>query len=151
MLSKYLLCLIFKSIKPCLFNNHIFLKKKQKHIFIVSSFSKKYLALIKETLADDFNFRPNPFNPVKGVEAGPFPKGFQVLMGLWAKMIPDVKVHRLATLVQGNLVAVVSKFGATVNDVPAGFSEFPMFPGISPEKIKGKSFRDAIWPTQDAF
>jgi len=59
-------------------------------------------------------------------------------------MIPDVKVHRLATLVQGNLVAVVSKFGATINDVPAGFSEFPMFPGTPAEKIKGKSFRDTI-------
>lgn len=102
------------------------------------------LNLIKETLSNDYNFRPNLLNPTKGLDAGPFPKGFKMLMGDWSVMIPDLKVHRLWTLVQVDLVAVVSKFGATLNDLPPGLAEFPMFPGTPAENIKGKSFQDTI-------
>merc|ERR1711988_53563 len=102
------------------------------------------LSLIQETLSNDYNFRPNLLNPKKGLDAGPFPNGFKMVMGDWSIMMPDLKVHRLWTLVQGDLVAVVSKFGATLNDLPPGLVEFPMFPGTPAEKIKGKSFQDII-------
>merc|ERR1712156_1290665 len=102
------------------------------------------LKLIQETLSTDYNFRPNPYNPIKSLEAGPSPNGFKMLMGAWSVMMPNVKVERLITLVQGDLVAVVSKFGATLNEVYPGFDGFPMFPGIPAEKIRGKSFEDVL-------
>ena len=40
----------------------------------------------------------------------------------------------------GDKVAVLSKFSSTVGDLPSGFKEFPMFPGIEPSRIIGKKF-----------
>ena len=34
----------------------------------------------------------------------------------------------------------LSQISGTVNEVPEGFTEFPYFPGIDPEKLKGKKF-----------
>ena len=84
--------------------------------------------------------------PGTGVASGPFPEGFQKFMGLWSVMIPDVYWKREHTLLcsndkfNGAPHVFLSKFDATMNEVPEGFDEFPMFPGIDPEKIKGKRF-----------
>ena len=42
---------------------------------------------------------------------------------------------------QGGNVVVYSHFCGTVGELPEGFEEYPMFPGIDPEIIKGKSFK----------
>ena len=61
-------------------------------------------------------------------------------------MIPDIYWKRQHTLLcsndkfNGAPHVFLSKFDATMNEVPEGFDEFPMFPGIDPEKIKGKRF-----------
>ena len=44
------------------------------------------------------------------------------------------------TFVTGKAVVVASKISGTIAGVPPGFSDFPMFPGTDPEKLKGKSF-----------
>lgn len=55
--------------------------------------------------------------------------------------MPNLKYERSHTFViNETIVAVASKISATVGDVPPKFSEFPMFPGIEPNKLKGKSF-----------
>ena len=35
------------------------------------------LSLIRDTIAEDWNTRPNPLNPSMGISAGPFPGGLQ--------------------------------------------------------------------------
>ena len=105
------------------------------------------MTLLRETFAEDWNTRPNPLNPTgKGPSSGPFPEGMSKILGLWSVMFKDVKVDRQHTLmcsddtVCGTPVAMLSKFSATVGDLPPGFEEYPVFPGIDPAKIKGKRF-----------
>merc|ERR1712110_446947 len=47
---------------------------------------------------------------------------------------------RLQTIRMGNKVAVISEVSATMRYLPQGFDEYPMFPGIPVEKLKGKNF-----------
>jgi len=113
------------------------------------------LTIIKEALADDWNMRPNPLklfkanifkkyfgpNPPKGIESGPFPEGIKPIWDFVTIMMPDLKYERRHTFViNQNIVAVVTRLEATIGDVPPSFSEFSMFPGIDPKKLKGKSF-----------
>ena len=79
----------------------------------------------------------HPMDSVKGVKFG---LGAGVRDFLAIKM-PNLKYERMHTyVINETMVAVVSKIGATIGDVPPKFSEFPMFPGIEPNRVKGKSF-----------
>ena len=113
------------------------------------------LTIIKEALADDWNMRPNPLNlfkanifqkffgpnSPKGIESGPFPEGIKPIWDFVTIMLPDLKYERRHTFViDENTVAVVTRLETTIGDVPPSFSEFSMFPGIDPKKLKGKSF-----------
>ena len=113
------------------------------------------LTIIKEAFADDWNMRPNPLklikanifkkffgpNPPKGIESGPFPEGIKPIWDFVTIMMPVLKYERKHTFViNQNIVAVVIRLEATIGDVPPSFSEFSMFPGIDPKKLKGKSF-----------
>ena len=120
------------------------------------------LTVIKEALADDWNMRPNPLNlfnaniikklkitlglnlspnSPKGIESGPFPEGIKTIWDFVAIMLPNLKYERRHTFViNENIVAVVTRLEATIGDVPPSFSEFSMFPGIDPIKLKGKLF-----------
>merc|ERR1711992_11508 len=100
------------------------------------------MTLINETVTRDWNSRPNPFDSSKGVQAGPFPHGLKKMLGMWHTMMPDLFIERMATMRLGrsNKVAVISRFGATLNELPEGWNEYPMFPGIPVEKLKGKNF-----------
>ena len=42
---------------------------------------------------------------------------------------------------QGSNVVVYSHFCGTVGELPEGFKGYPMFPGIDPEVLKGRSFK----------
>ena len=84
--------------------------------------------------------------PGKGLESGPFPEGVKQFFGLWSIMMPNIYFDREHTLLcsndkfNGAPHVFLYKFDATLDKVPEGFEEFPMFPGIDPEKIKGKHF-----------
>jgi len=98
------------------------------------------MTLINQTFAEDWNIRPNPFSKEQGIEAGPFPKGLKQMTGMWHQMMPDIEVERLQTIRMGNKVAVISQLSATMRDVPQGLDEYPMFPGIPADQLKGKNF-----------
>merc|ERR1739838_1908 len=98
------------------------------------------MTLINQTFAEDWNIRPNPFNQEQGIEAGPFPKGLKQMTGMWHQMMPDLEVERLQTIRMGKKVAVISQLSATMRDVPQGLDEYPMFPGIPAQQLKGKNF-----------
>jgi len=107
------------------------------------------LSFIKEAIADDWNTRPNPLNPSMGIEAGPFPEGVVQIMGLWSVIFQGVKIERMHTFVLDfDKVAVISRFSATMGNLPPGLTEYPMFPGIDPEKLKGKSFTTLAYDVQ---
>jgi hypothetical protein len=101
--------------------------------------------LIRQTFHEDWSTRPNPLNwDCKGPKCGPGPDGFKQIMGLWGTLFSDVYVERQYTLMCsnskfcGDKVAMLSKFGVTVDKLPPGMTEFPMFPGIDPNRIIGK-------------
>jgi len=96
--------------------------------------------LINETLTQDWNERPNLINPGYGIKTGPFPRGLQHTFQLYSKMFKNIRVQRNETYVIGNKVVVLTRFKATMGDVPPGYPGYPMFPGIDAERIKGKSF-----------
>merc|ERR1719400_1045476 len=98
------------------------------------------MTLINQTVAEDWNIRPNPFSKEQSIQAGPFPRGLKQMTGMWHQMMPDIEVERLQTIRMGNKVAVISEVSATMRDLPQGFDEYPMFPGIPVEKLKGKNF-----------
>ena len=98
------------------------------------------MTLINQTFAEDWNIRPNPFSKEQSIQAGPFPRGLKQMTGMWHQMMPDIEVERLQTIRMGNKVAVISEVSATMRDLPQGFDEYPMFPGIPVEKLKGKNF-----------
>merc|ERR1711988_465320 len=113
--------------------------------------------LINQTLAHDWNERPNLVNPGYGIETGPFPHGQQRLFHLYSKLFKNLRVQRNETYVIGNTVVVLTRVKATMGDVPPGYPGYPMFPGIEVEKIKGKSFEtmkmhvhylDNVWDGQ---
>ena len=85
------------------------------------------IGLLRETFAEDFNTRPNPLNPSKGIESGPFPEGFKTLLASYAVMMPDINFQRLQTLILGDKVVVLTKFSATMNAPLPDFTEFPMY------------------------
>ena len=93
--------------------------------------------LINQTLAHDWNERPNLVNPGYGIETGPFPHGQQRLFHLYSKLFKNLRVQRNETYVIGNTVVVLTRVKATMGDVPPGYPGYPMFPGIEVEKIKG--------------
>jgi len=113
--------------------------------------------LINQTLTQDWNERPNLVNPGFGIQTGPFPRGQQRLFDLYSKIFKNIRVQRNATYVIGDKVVVLTRFKATMGDVPPGYPGYPMFPGIEAEKLKGKSFEsmkmhvhymDNVWDGQ---
>jgi len=113
--------------------------------------------LINQTLAEDWNERPNLVNPGYGIETGPFPHGQQRLFALYSKLFKNLRVQRNETYVIGDKVVVLTRVKATMGDVPPGYPGYPMFPGIEPERLKGKSFEsmkmhvhymDNVWDGQ---
>jgi len=96
-------------------------------------------ALIAETFAEDWNSRPNALNPIEGT--GPFREGVKILMAGYGLLIPVLKFQRVHTMLCGDTVGVLSHVtGTMANELPAGYTEFPMFPGNDPEKLYGKKF-----------
>lgn len=94
---------------------------------------------IPQALAKDWQTRPNPLNSVEG--DGPGAEGVKAILGAWSSMIVDSRIERQHTLVNGDMVTVLSRFSGTINpNLPADMTELPMFPGIPAEKIKGRSF-----------
>ena len=93
--------------------------------------------LINQTLTQDWNERPNLVNPGFGIQTGPFPRGQQRLFDLYSKIFKNIRVQRNATYVIGDKVVVLTRFKATMGDVPPGYPGYPMFPGIEAEKLKG--------------
>merc|ERR1719378_1471873 len=51
-----------------------------------------------------------------------------------------MNVTRMYTVQLGNVVLVVSNVSATMNHIPPGLPEFPMFPGIPEYKLRNKMF-----------
>ena len=102
------------------------------------------MTFINETFAEDWNTRPNPFsfkgNNYKGVRSGPFGEGLKKMLGFWNFMFKDIKYKRLHTIKMGNKVAVINWVEGTMGEPNAPQTEFPMFPGIPAEKLKGKNF-----------
>ena len=63
-------------------------------------------------------------------------------LGAFGTFIPDTKFERQHTFLCGDRVVVLSKFTGTVNP-PEGTTAIPFFPGISVDKLNGKSFETA--------
>jgi len=82
----------------------------------------------------------NPMNPQRGLQAGPLRKGLQALCSLKHVMMRNMNVTRMYTVQLGNVVLVVSNVSATMNHIPPGLPEFPMFPGIPEYKLRNKMF-----------
>ena len=68
---------------------------------------------------------------------GPGREGLKKHLGLMTQMIRNVKVERKHMFLCGDRVVVLSHMTGEIGDVPAGFDEFPCFPGINPDKIRG--------------
>merc|ERR1712241_383789 len=96
--------------------------------------------LINQTFTEDFNMRPNPLNPQRGIQAGPLRSGLKDLCSLNHVMMRDMNVSRIYTVQLGNVVLVLANVTATMNHIPPGLPEFPMFPGIPEQKLKNKVF-----------
>ena len=95
------------------------------------------LTLIDEVMDVDWKTMPDPLDSVKGSKFG-LGAGIRDFVAI---MMPDLKYERKHTFaINKNIVAVVCRISATIGDVPPRFTEFPMFPGIEPNKLKGKSF-----------
>ena len=84
----------------------------------------------------DWNVRANPLNPVYG--NGPNAEGLKQIGQSFGAVFSNLKFDRQHTFLCGDRLAVLSKVSATINQPPPGFDEFPMFPGIEPEKLKGR-------------
>ena len=93
------------------------------------------LALIKETITEDWYETPSTCSDVKtGYE------GLRSLLALYSNVFFDFNIERNETYVIGNKVIVLSKIKAILIELPPGYTEYPMFPGVDPEKISGNSF-----------
>jgi hypothetical protein len=106
---------------------------------IVSNLGTKSrnLTLINEVFDNDWRTIPNPLDAAEGIKFG-LGAGIRDYLSI---IMPNLKYERKNTFViNETIVAVASKISATIGDVPPKFSEFPMFPGIEPNKLKGKSF-----------
>lgn len=97
------------------------------------------MALLKTAVTDDWNTRPNPLNPRQGIDSGPRPEGLSKLLGLVGSIL-NWKFTRKENLVIGNTVFVRSSFKGTIGELPPGLSEYPVFPGVDPQKLKGRSY-----------
>ena len=84
----------------------------------------------------DWNVRANPLNPIYG--NGPNAEGLKQIGQSFGATFSNLKFDRKHTFLCGDRLAVLSKVSATINQPPPGFDEFPMFPGIEPEKLKGQ-------------
>merc|ERR1711935_724028 len=82
----------------------------------------------------------NPLNPQRGIQAGPLRSGLKDLCSLNHVMMRDMNVSRIYTAQLGNVVLVLANVTATMNHIPPGLPEFPMFPGIPEQKLKNKVF-----------
>ena len=83
------------------------------------------LSLIRETVADDWNNRPNQLNPSKGIGAGPFPEGLKKLMGAFSTMLKDVTFTRKETsiLKQLHLNLAQAELVKMYEEVPGNYNE----------------------------
>ena len=98
---------------------------------------RRNLSLINQVFADDWRTIPDPLDSAKGKKLG-LGAGIPDFLAI---IMPNLKYQRKNTyVINETMVVVVSKISATIGDVPPKFSEFPMFPGIEPNKLKGKSF-----------
>ena len=104
------------------------------------------LFLVKEVVSEDWNTRPNPLNPVEGT--GPFPKGLRNIAIFFGMTVPG-QFDRKFTLtncqtpkgVNGQFVAVISAWNATIPSDLSDTTSLPMFPGIPVSALRGKNFR----------
>ena len=95
------------------------------------------LTLMNQVFDNDWKTIPNPLDAAKGINFG-LGAGIRDFLAI---IMPNLKYERKNTyVINETMVVVVSKISATIGDVPPKFSEFPMFPGIEPERLKGKSF-----------
>ena len=100
------------------------------------------LTLLQETVTEDWNTRPNPFNPVCGIETGPFPQGLKAMLKLQSTIFKNFQALRNETYIiheDGHkIVVIICRIKAIMNEVPQGYLGYPMFPGIDAEKLKGE-------------
>ena len=94
--------------------------------------------LIDETVAEDWQSRPNGLDVVGGI--GPNKDGLKTFMGLFGAIMPNIKFDRQLTLLCDDKVVVLSKVTATIENIPEGMEEIPFWPGIHAEDLLGKSF-----------
>ena len=72
---------------------------------------------IAQTIAEDWQLRPNLLNP-KG--DGPTRSGVKTVTNLFNLLFSDFKFERQQTIICGNKVAVRSKFSGTIRGPPPG-------------------------------
>ena len=66
----------------------------------------------------------------RGPSSGPFPEGLKQIMEMKDKMIPDINFDRQHTLMcsndkfNGDKVVVMSKFDATLHDIPENSGKY---------------------------
>ena len=89
--------------------------------------ASRNLTFLKEIFTDDWNLRPNSLNPTGfGPSGGPFPEGFQKILGLYSKIMTNMEFKRQHTLMCsddtlcGTPVVMLSSFAATLGDLPEG-------------------------------
>merc|ERR1712021_293735 len=98
----------------------------------------KNVTLMEETVQDDWSSRPNYINLVDG--KGPGLNGLKSLVGLFAKMMPNLKFEMKKVWIHADKVIVLSKVYGTITGKPMGNKEIPLFPGIPADKIMNKEF-----------
>merc|ERR1712021_21845 len=98
----------------------------------------KNVTLMEETVQDDWSSRPNYINLVDG--KGPGLNGLKSLLGLFAKMMPNLKFEMKKVWIHADKVIVLSKVYGTITGKPMGNKEIPLFPGIPADKIMNKEF-----------
>ena len=96
------------------------------------------LTILASTHHEDWNVRPNPLNIVEGT--GPNIAGLKGLTGLFATIIPDLIFAPQKMWLHEDKVVVLIKVSGTIAGAPPGMNEIPLWPGIDPEKLKGKKF-----------
>jgi len=107
------------------------------------------LTLIEEAFHENWGRRPNLINlTCKGAKCGPGSKGVKGIMGLFNVLFEEIHFDRQHTLfcsnsyLCGDKVVVMNRLHGTMGTTlqGTGLKEFPVFPGIEPEKVFGKKF-----------
>merc|ERR1712096_76541 len=93
----------------------------------IHNFYEKILSDVQ----DDWSSRPNYINLVDG--KGPGLNGLKSLVGLFAKMMPNLKFEMKKVWIHADKVIVLSKVYGTITGKPMGKNEIPLFPGIPAE------------------